>query len=68
MTGVDLEEQYAVALGVLSVILLIAGTVVGRYFRDAPARVVRVVFPVAALTTGAIYAIFVFVARLNVKG
>lgn len=68
MTAVDLEEQYAVALGVLSVILLVAGAVLGLYFRNAPARVVRAVFPVAALATGAVYAVFVFVARLHVKG
>jgi hypothetical protein len=65
---VDLEEKYAVALGVLSVILLIAGALVGRYFRTAPPRIVRVVFPVAAVVTLACYAIFVFIARLDVKG
>ena len=68
MTPVDLEEQYAVALGVLSVLLLIGGTVVGLYFRHAPARVVRAIFPVAAIATGAAYAIFVWIARYNVKG
>jgi hypothetical protein len=65
---VDLEEKYAVALGVLSVILLIAGTGLGLYFRNAPARVVRTIFPVAALVTLACFGIFVFVARLHVKG
>jgi hypothetical protein len=65
---VDLEEKYAVALGVLSVILLIVGTGLGRYFRTAPARVVRTIFPVAALVTLACFGIFVFVARLHVKG
>lgn len=64
----DLEEKYAIALGILSVILLIAGTLVGLYFRTAPPRIVRVVFPVAAVTTLACYAIFVYVARLDVKG
>lgn len=64
----DLEEKYAVGLGVLSIILLIAGALLGRYFRTAPKRVVRVVFPIAALATLGSYALFVFVARLNVKG
>ena len=64
----DLEEKYAVALGVLSVILLAAGTVVGLYLRHAPARVARTVFPVAAVLTLASFAIFVFIARLHVKG
>jgi len=53
---------------VLSVFLLIVGVVIGLYFRHAPTRVVRAVFPVAALATGACYAVFVFVARLHVKG
>jgi hypothetical protein len=65
---VDLEEKYAVALGVLSVILLVLGTGLGLYFRNAPARVVRTVFPVAALATLAAFATFVFIARLHVKG
>jgi hypothetical protein len=65
---VDLEEKYAIALGVLSIVILIVGTGVGLYFRHAPARVVRTVFPVAALATLAAFAIFVFLARLDVKG
>jgi uncharacterized protein HemY len=65
---VDLEEKYAVALGVLSVLLLIAGTLLGLWLRHAPARVVRTVFPLAALMTLASFAIFVFIARLHVKG
>ena len=64
----DLEEKYAVALGVLSVILLVGGTVLGLWFRTAPARVVRTVFPVAAVLTLACFGIFVFIARLHVKG
>ena len=64
----DLEEQYAVALGALSIVLLILGTVVGLYFRTAPAKIVRQVFPVAAVLTLAAFAIFVFVARVHVKG
>jgi len=65
---VDLEEKYAIALGVLSVILLVGGTVLGLWLRHAPARVVRTVFPVAALVTLASFATFVFIARLHVKG
>lgn len=68
VTGVDLEEQYAVALAVLSVILLIVGVGVGRYFRTAPARIVRIVFPIAALATLASYATIVWIARAHVKG
>jgi len=65
---VDLEEQYAVALGILSVIILGAGTVIGLYFRTAPPKIVRQVFPVAAVLTLAAFAIFVFIARVHVKG
>jgi len=65
---VDLEEKYAVALGVLSILLLIFGTLLGLWLRHAPARVVRTVFPIAAILTLASFAIFVFVARLHVKG
>jgi hypothetical protein len=65
---VDLEEKYAIALGVLSVIVLGAGWLVGLYFRTASGRIVRTVFPVAALATAACFAIFVYVARANIKG
>lgn len=64
----DLEEKYAIGLGVLSIILLVAGTGLGLWFRTAPARVVRTVFPVAALLTLAAFGIFVFIARLDIKG
>ena len=64
----DLEEKYAIGLGVLSIILLVGGTVLGLWLRNAPARVVRTVFPVAAILTLASFATFVFVARLHVKG
>jgi hypothetical protein len=66
--AVDLEEKYAIALGVLSILILITGTGLGLYFRNAPGRVVRTVFPVAALMTLSAFAIFVFIARLHVKG
>ena len=68
LCAVDLEEKYAVGLGVLSIILLIVGTLLGLWLRHAPARVVRTVFPIAAVLTLASFAIFVFVARLHVKG
>jgi hypothetical protein len=65
---VDLEEKYAIALGVLSVLILIFGTGLGLFFRTAPARVVRTVFPIAAVLTLGSFAVFVFFARLHVKG
>ena len=68
MSAVELEEQYAIALGVLSIILLGVGTAIGLYFRTAPPKIVRQVFPVAAVLTLAAFAIFVFIARVHVKG
>ena len=64
----SLEEQYALGLGALSIFLLVAGAVVGLYFRTAPAKIVRQVFPVAAVLTLASFAVFVAVARAHVKG
>jgi len=68
LPAVDLEEKYAVALGVLSIVILGAGWLLGLYFRTAPPRIVRVVFPIAALLTLGAFAAFVMVARYNVKG
>jgi hypothetical protein len=65
---VDLEEQYAIGLGVLSIVLLIAGVVVGRVLSHAPARVTRTVFPIAALCTLGAFFLFVAIARAHVKG
>jgi len=66
--GVDLEEKYAIGLGVLSIVLLIVGTLLGRALANAPARVTRVVFPIAAICTLAAFGIFVVIARIHVKG
>jgi hypothetical protein len=65
---VDLEEKYAIALGILSIAILGAGTALGLYFRTAPPKIVRQVFPVAALLTLAAFGVFVAVARTHVKG
>lgn len=64
----DLEEQYAVGLGALSIVLLILGAVLGRALAHAPARVTRTVLPIAALCTLAAFGIFVAIARAHVKG
>jgi hypothetical protein len=65
---VKLEEQFALGLGGLSVVLLAGGVALGFYLRTAPARIVRTVFPIAAMVTLASFAVFVMVARLHVKG
>lgn len=64
----SLEEKYAVALGILSIFLLVVGTVIGLYFRTAPAKIVRQVFPFAAVLTLGSFAVFVAIARAHVKG
>jgi len=65
---VALEEKYAVGLGVLSIILLLAGVGLGTYFKTAHGRIVRTVFPIAAVLTLAAFGTFVAVARQHVKG
>jgi len=65
---VDLEEQYAIALGVLSILLWAGGWVLGKRVAGAPPRVIRVVVPIAAMVTLACFAVFVAIARYNVKG
>ena len=64
----DLEEKYAIGLGVLSIVLWAAGTVLGKVLANAPGRVTRTVLPIAAVLTLASFAIFVMIARHNVKG
>jgi drug/metabolite transporter (DMT)-like permease len=65
---VDLEEKYAVALGVLSILLWGGGAVLGRSLAKAPPRVIRTVLPIVGLLTLTCFAVFVAVARNHVKG
>jgi drug/metabolite transporter (DMT)-like permease len=65
---VDLEEKYAIALGVLSIILWAGGWVIGKRLAGAPPRVFRTVLPVLAMFTMACFAVFVAIARHNIKG
>lgn len=64
----DLEEKYAIALGVLSLLLWGGGWVLGKRLAGAPPRVIRTVLPIVAMLTVACFAVFVAVARHNVKG
>jgi len=65
---VDLEEKYAIALGILSIVLWGGGWVLGKRLAGAPPRVIRTVLPIMALITMASFAVFVAIARHNVKG
>jgi drug/metabolite transporter (DMT)-like permease len=65
---VDLEEKYAIALGILSLILWGGGWILGKRLAGAPPRVIRTVLPIAAMLTVASFAVFVAIARYNVKG
>jgi drug/metabolite transporter (DMT)-like permease len=65
---VDLEEKYAIALGVLSIVLWGGGTVLAKWLSKAPARVTRTVFPIAAVLTLAAFFVFVSIARHDVHG
>lgn len=64
----DLEEQYAIALGVLSIVLWGGGWLVAKRLASAPPRVIRTVLPIMAMLTMACFAVFVAIARHNVKG
>ena len=64
----DLEEKYAIALGILSLVLWGGGWVLGHRIAGAPARVIRTVIPIVAMLTMACFAVFVAIARHNVKG
>ncbi len=64
----DLEEKYAIALGILSIVLWGGGWILGKRLAGAPPRVIRTVLPIAAMLTMASFAVFVAIARYNVKG
>lgn len=63
-----LEEKYAVALGVLSIVLWAGSFVLAKALADAPNRVIRTVLPVIGVLTVAIFGTFVVIARVHVKG
>jgi drug/metabolite transporter (DMT)-like permease len=65
---VDLEEKYAIALGILSLLLWGGGWLLGKRLAGAPPRVIRTVLPIAAMLTMACFAVFVAVARYNTRG
>ncbi len=62
------EDKYVIALAVLSIALLTVGWVVAKAVAVAPNSVVRHVVPVVALVTLLLYAVFVAIARFEVKG
>lgn len=62
------ETKWVYAIAGFSALLLIVGTLVAKALSTAPPRVVRTVFPVVALITGACYATLVYIARAHVKG
>lgn len=64
----SLEDKWAIALGVFSVLLLAVGTGVAKLISTQPPKVIRTVWPIAAMLTGAAYATFVYIARHSVKG
>jgi hypothetical protein len=65
---VDLEEKYAIALGVFSLLLWAGSFVLGKALADAPGRVIRTVLPVTAIITLGAFFVFVTIARHNVHG
>jgi hypothetical protein len=65
---VTLETKYVFVLAGFSVLLLVVGTLVARVLSTAPPKVIRTVWPIAAVVTGACYATLVYIARTHVKG
>jgi hypothetical protein len=65
---VTTEDKFVLVLAGFSVLLLIVGTVTAKALAGAHPRVIRTVWPIAAMLTGACYAALVYVARYNVKG
>ena len=59
------EDKYAIALGVLSIVLLAGGTVGARVLSQSSPRIVRIVWPIVGVATLAIFGSFVFIARMN---
>jgi hypothetical protein len=65
---VKTEDKFVIVLAVFSVLLLVVGTLVARRLSGAPPRVIRILWPLSAALTFALYATLVFIARTNVKG
>jgi hypothetical protein len=65
---VTTEDKFVIMLAVLSVGLLVVGTIVSKVLSTAPPKVIRTVWPIAAIITAGLYATFVYIARINVKG
>lgn len=61
------EDKYAIALGVLCVVLLVVGTIAARSMSRMNPRALRIVWPVVAMGTAAVFAVFVFIARTNAR-
>jgi hypothetical protein len=65
---VSIETKFVFILAGFCVVLLIVGTIIAKWLSTAPPRVLRTVWPVVAVVTGACYATLVYVARVHVKG
>jgi hypothetical protein len=65
---VDLEEKYAIALGVLSIVLWGGSFILAKALADAPSRVIRTVLPIIGVLTLTVFGTFVIIARAHVKG
>jgi lipid-A-disaccharide synthase-like uncharacterized protein len=65
MLAVAPETVSQLALLGLSLLVLLAGVVVGKWLSTAPNNVVRVAFPLIALATLGSFALLVYFARIN---
>jgi hypothetical protein len=65
---VSTESKFVLILAAYSVVVLAVGTLVSRRLSTAPPRVIRTVWPIAAVITLLGFAILDFIARLHVRG
>jgi hypothetical protein len=65
---VTTETKFVLLLAGYSVLLLVGGTIVAKALSTAPPKVIRTVWPIAAVVTGICYATLVYIARTHVKG
>jgi uncharacterized membrane protein len=65
---VSVEDYWDFGLLGLSLLALIVGAVLSRYLATRPNSTFRTAFPLVAIGTLLVFAVFIWVARVHVKG
>jgi apolipoprotein N-acyltransferase len=66
--ALTLEDKWSLGLLGLSLLALILGAVLARFLATRDNRTFRLAFPAVALITLGLFAVFIYVARVHVKG